>query len=79
MQYDTETKRYTKTLYLKQGYYEYNYAFLEDQKKEAEFVVVEGTHQETENDYSILVYYRQPGENYDRLIAVKNLNSVKKK
>jgi hypothetical protein len=78
MKYDATEKRYTKTLFLKQGYYEYNYAFLEDQKRGAEFMMVEGTHFETENDYNILVYYRQAGENYDRLIAVKNLNSVKK-
>ena len=78
MTYDYEKKRYTRTLLLKQGYYNYNYVFLEDRKKVGEMAVVEGTHFETENDYTIYVYYREPGENYDRCVGVKNLNSIKK-
>ena len=77
MIYDSKLHAYVATLYLKQGYYNYCYAFLEDGSMEADVTMLEGSHWETENDYSIYVYHQQQGEYYDRLIAVKFLNSVR--
>jgi hypothetical protein len=37
-------------------------------------VYFEGTHQETENQYDLLVYYRPPGTRTDLLIAYKSLD-----
>ncbi len=68
---------YECILYLKQGYYNYEYVFLKDGEVAADETVIEGMHYDTENDYSIYVYHRQPGTFYDQLIGVKRLNSMK--
>lgn len=68
---------YECTLYLKQGYYNYEYVFLKDGSLEADQTLIEGMHYDTEDDYTIYVYHRQPGTFYDQLIGVKRLNSMK--
>lgn len=77
MEYDYSKKGYKCTLYLKQGYYNYMYAFLGDNTKAGDETMVEGNHWETENDYSIYVYHRQRGTYYDQLIGIRRLNSRK--
>ena len=76
MTYNFKEKAYIKTLILKQGYYNYQYIFLPNGKTTGDETFIEGNHWETENDYTIYVYYRQPGENYDRLIGIKHVNSL---
>jgi hypothetical protein len=71
-------KRYEITLYLKQGYYDYQVGFLEDGKTAADMSFIEGNHWETENDYTIYVYHRQQGTYYDQLVCVRKLNSIHK-
>ena len=69
MKYVDVNEEYTLTTKLKQGYYNYNYAFLPSGKTEGDLSVIEGTHSETNNDYYIFVYHRQNGEIYDRLVG----------
>ncbi len=38
--------------------------------------ITEGYYMDTENDYTILLYYTPFGERYDRLIATKFINSI---
>ncbi|MDO9511176.1 MAG: DUF5103 domain-containing protein [Bacteroidales bacterium] len=76
MNYNYDKHQYECNLFLKQGYYNYCYAIAEPGKNAASLSVTEGNHFETENAYSILVYYRQPGQLYDRLIAVSNTSSI---
>jgi hypothetical protein len=76
MDWDARKRAYTATLYLKQGYYNYLYAFLEDGKSFADAALIEGSHEETENDYTVLVYYHETGERYDRLIGFTQMNSL---
>ncbi|HSG68589.1 MAG TPA: hypothetical protein VK994_07780, partial [Bacteroidales bacterium] len=71
MEYDYEEHVYQKTLYLKQGYYNYAYVFLEDGEQAGDMTLIEGNHWETNNEYVILVYYREPGTYYDQLIAIQ--------
>lgn len=78
MEYNYTRKGYECTLYIKQGYYNYIFAFLRDKTKAGDETVVEGNHWETENDYSIYVYHRQRGTYYDQLIGIRRLNSRKK-
>jgi len=78
MVYNYATKTYEKALYLKQGYYNYQYAFLENGSTAADISFIEGTHSQTENDYTILIYYKEPTAHYERLIGVKFLNNLKK-
>lgn len=77
MKYNAERRGYECTLYLKQGYYNYVFAFLKDGVTAADETLIEGSHYETENDYCIYVYHRQTGTFYDQLIGVKRLNSMK--
>lgn len=79
LHYDVKRMGYTGNLYLKQGYYNYEYAFLKDDSKEIDETLIEGSHSATENEYTILVYHRYPGTFYDQLILIKKLNSLKDK
>ncbi len=77
MHYNEKRFGYECTLYLKQGYYNYEYVFLKDGATVADETLIEGTHYDTENDYTIYVYHRQSGTFYDQLIGLKRLNSMK--
>jgi hypothetical protein len=78
MKYDEKRKGYECKLLLKQGYYNYQYLFLRDNENSGDVKMFEGNRAECENDYTIYVYYKGIGNFYDRLIAVKNLNSLRK-
>jgi type 9 secretion system plug protein len=76
MAYDTINKQYQQTVLLKQGYYNYMYCFVKDGSKNVgDISYIEGTYYETENDYTVLVYYRNPMENFDQLIGMKTKNT----
>ena len=75
MEYNTETGAYEKPVMLKTGLYNYQYVFLEDGEIKPSFKKTEGNFFETENEYTITVYYRPIGARYDRLIGYKSINS----
>jgi len=75
MTYNYDDLVYEAVLFLKQGYYDYEYVFLPDGATVPDETLVEGNHNETENDYNIFVYYRALGSRYDQLVALKKLNS----
>lgn len=75
MKYNYDRRGYEADLYLKQGYYNYQYVFVENGGKQGDESLLEGMHYETENDYTIYVYYRAEGTIYDQLIAVKQFNT----
>jgi hypothetical protein len=76
MYFNPEHKGYELNLFLKQGYYNYLYVFRENGKTTADESFIEGSHWETENDYTLYVYYHETGSLYDRLIAVNFLNTI---
>lgn len=66
MFFDLEKEIYTNTLFLKQGYYDYQYLLVnEDQGLN----YIEGDHFQTENEYEVLVYYKSVRLNTDLLIG----------
>ncbi|MDR1882610.1 MAG: DUF5103 domain-containing protein [Prevotella sp.] len=73
MKYDYNDRAYRLSLLLKQGMYNYQYLA----KNGNSFVTanVEGNYYETENEYSIYVYYRPAGRRYDSLIGVQTIQS----
>ena len=71
MVYDTEQKCYCLYAYLKQGGYDYMYYIVG--KNGATMLPLEGSHWQTENEYTIWMYYRPFGERYDRLVGVKKI------
>jgi hypothetical protein len=77
MEFSKERGAYEKTLFLKQGYYNYNYATLPlDKKGYPDFSQTEGNYWGTENSYTVLVYYRPFGARADELIGYTSLNSM---
>jgi len=78
MMYDFDRKAYVCSMLLKQGYYDYEYVFLENGARQADESFIEGRHSETENEYYLFAYYRGPGDRYDRLIGFAAINSSKR-
>lgn len=76
MYYDVLDKSYALNLLLKQGMYNYTYVYKNEQTNTTDTYITEGYYPETENDYTILLYYTPFGERFDRLIAVKHINSI---
>ena len=66
---------YEATVMLKQGWYNYEYAFVPAGAIYPEGSPFEGSHWETENDYLILTYFRDPTQRYDRLTGVTVANT----
>ncbi len=73
MEYLEEYAAYHLQIPLKQGFYNYLYALKKDARRDIS--AIEGSYFETENAYTIFVYYRPFGERYDRLIGVKFLEN----
>ena len=75
MTYNAQLKCYEKILLLKQGGYNFVYAFKEKGKKQATLLRTEGSYWQTENEYTIFVYHRGFGERYDKLLSVRSLTN----
>jgi len=76
MKFNFDRKGYEINLFLKQGYYNYIYVLKEKGKTTGDETVIEGSHWDTENDYTIYVYFHETGSFYDRLVAVNFLNTL---
>ena len=76
MHYNNLTGMYETSLYLKQGYYDYTYVTKEKNASPPSFEFTEGNYWETENNYTILVYYRPLGARADELIGFTRINSL---
>lgn len=78
MTWNAEKGVYERSLFLKQGYYDYMYVTIDniDKKRSASFQFTEGNYWESENDYTILVYYRALGGRSDELIGMQHINSL---
>jgi len=72
--FNESTGLYENTLTLKQGFYNYKYVYL-DAEGNLDTSYFCGSYDETENNYMVLVYYRDLGARYDRLIGVGQANS----
>ena len=73
MEYNSRDKAYQATVLLKMGAYDYQYLWVEDGEKAAQTKPAEGDWYETKNEYLILLYYRQRGSRYDRLISTLSI------
>ncbi len=78
LHYNYETKRYERTIRLKQGYYNYEYVFLKDKESVADATLTEASFYETENDYIIYVYHHDFSARYDKLIGIQVINTLRK-
>jgi hypothetical protein len=77
MVFNNERGAYEKTMFMKQGFYNYLYALKPASGNGLpDFSTTEGNYYGTENSYIVLVYYRPFGARADEVIAFTSLNSV---
>ncbi len=75
MQWNPQAKRYDGAVYLKQGYYNYQYR-QRGPADEGSTALTDGNFHEAENEYSVSVYYRRAGDRYDRLVCHTSVNTA---
>lgn len=76
MEFNIESGRYECILRLKQGFYNYKYVVLDKDTGELDDGIISGDFWQTENNYKVLVYYRDLGARFDRLIGYGEASSV---
>lgn len=76
MRYNEKTDTYQNTRLFKQGFYNYKYVMV-NRDGSVEQGPISGNFWETENQYTVLVYYRAPGSRFDRLMGEGSANSTK--
>lgn len=74
--YNEATKAYETSTLLKQGYYDYHFAFKSDNGN-IDIPKFEGNHFETVNNYTIITYKRDQMSDYDRIIGYYSFLSNK--
>jgi hypothetical protein len=67
--FNPENNYWETNLYLKQGFYNYIYVFVPKKSKIINDAYIEGSHWETPNNYTILLYLQEEGTSYDKLIG----------
>ncbi|WP_215222790.1 type IX secretion system plug protein [Echinicola shivajiensis] len=77
MTYDAGKGVYQSSFLLKQGWYDFLLAVKKGE--EWDTLPVEGSHYQTENEYDVLVYYRDFGSRYDELLGYISVNANKKR
>ena len=75
MTYDDIDKVYKASILLKQGFYNYKYVAV-DGNGNLDEGAVSGNFYQTENNYKVLVYYRDLGARYDKIIGLGEGSSV---
>ncbi len=78
MTYNPQQGQYECTILLKQGWYNYEYVFLKKGNTQGIATLFESNHYDTENDYTVFVYYRNPYERFDRVIGTATANTNNK-
>jgi hypothetical protein len=76
MRYNEKTDTYQNARLFKQGFYNYKYVMV-NRDGSVEQGPVSGDFWQTENQYTVLVYYRAPGARFDRLMGEGSANSSK--
>lgn len=76
MDYNAEKGIYEKAVMIKQGFTNFQYT-VADKKGTIDYEnAIDGNFYQTENEYTILVYYRESNDRYQRVIGKGNANSL---
>jgi hypothetical protein len=75
MTYNAEVGAYELNVPLKQAYYNYRYLVV-PRNKLPNLNAIEGCFAETENYYTVLVYYRSLHDRYERLVGIRSTNTL---
>lgn len=76
MDYNPKKGIYEKALLIKQGFTNFEYVAVNRKGVVDSANAIDGNFYQTENDYSILVYYRENTDRYDRVVGKGNANSL---
>lgn len=76
MDYNPSTNLYEKAILIKQGFVNFQYQIADDKGVINGENAVDGNFWQTENDYTILVYYRQNTDRYQKVIGKTTVNSI---
>ncbi len=79
MDFNSEKGVYEKSLFLKQGFYNYSYitqSARPGREDKVSFSFTEGNFSAAENKYMVLVYYRAFGARADELLGMAEVNSM---
>ncbi len=77
LDYDDKGKFYTH-LFLKQGVYDYEYVWVDNNTKKPDYIALEGSYFDTENRYQILVYYKPPTARWEELVGFEVVSTKTK-
>ena len=72
LEFDSTNNIYSKSIYLKQGYYNYHYSVNDTSLNYLDVSSIEGTHYQTRNSYEIYVYFNDTNDRYQKLIGFTN-------
>jgi hypothetical protein len=75
MVYNKESGLYEKAILIKQGYTNYQYTIKSKNNTINAKDAIDGNFYQTENNYTILVYYKGNNDRYDSVIGISNTNS----
>ena len=76
MDFNVKQNTYEKAVLIKQGFTNYQYQVADAKGTIDAENAIDGNFWQTENDYSILVYYRENTDRYDRVIGKATANST---
>jgi hypothetical protein len=76
MDFDAKKNIFEKAILIKQGFSNYQYQVADDMGAIDSENAIDGNFWQTENDYSVLVYYRENSDRYDRVIGKATANST---
>jgi len=76
MDYNAQLGIYEKAIMIKQGFTNYQYVISDSNRKLDEENAIDGNFYQTENNYIVLVYYRENNQRYDRIIGQGIASSV---
>lgn len=76
MEYDEKKGTYHKAMMIKQGFTNYEYTISDAEGNLDPENAIDGNFIQTENEYTILVYYRENNQRYDRIIGQGSASSI---
>lgn len=75
MDFNAEKNIYEKAILIKQGFTNFQYQIADDKGNIDGENAIDGNYWQTENDYTILVYYRENNDRYQKVIGKATANS----
>jgi hypothetical protein len=76
MDFNTEKGLYEKAILIKQGFTNFQYLTLNNKGYIDQENAIDGNFYQTENDYTVLVYYKGSTDRYERVIGKGTANSI---